>query len=93
LYKHVNPLGLRPLPLGIFSQHINPLALWVFPLGGGRTPEVSEILLIAGIFSPSRRAERKETAQWAVLAKEPDCRVGSAEQQRGFQIKLKFLFN
>jgi hypothetical protein len=38
--------------------------------------KVSEIYLHAEFFFPHRRAERKETARLAVLAKEPDCRVG-----------------
>ena len=35
------------------------------------------------IFSPPRRAERKEKARRAFLAKEPDCREGNAQRQRG----------
>ena len=43
----------------------------------GRSPQRGEKIYFAiGFFAPTGRAERKETARWAVLAKEPACRVG-----------------
>ena len=45
-------------------------------------PRGEKICCSNGFSSPLRRAERKETALWAVLAKEPACRDGS-EAARG----------
>jgi len=43
----------------------------------GHSPQKGEKIYFAnGFFAPSGRAERKETARWAVLAKEPACRDG-----------------
>jgi hypothetical protein len=63
------------------------------PSAFGHSPRWGEKIYIAlGFFAPSGRAERKETARWAVLAKEPACRFGR-EAAEGINNHNKFLFS